>query len=199
MNKIISYIVTLLCCILYISCGSDESSETTTNYVDVQYLSTLYGKTYEQLKSSKIGVIKEESEVYSDIDNPIKGTAIISELVIEGYNMTAHYYIFENKVIEIGIQKTFLKDADGVECYKKLIKIAYDYWGNPSINYLIKGEVLPQESKKQLEVFWNSQFEIETFQSVSMSFKENPLICYAYNASVRDILSSVDITIGGFE
>ena len=122
------------------SCSSDDKTE--NNYptkVDILYLSNLYGASYSQLKSSKIGTIKEESDIYSDIDNPIKGTAIITDVYIEGYKMIAHYYIFDNKTVEIGLSTNFQSDTESVECYKKITRTAYNNWGNPAIEILIKG------------------------------------------------------------
>ena len=191
-------LLSLAIVVCFISCGSDDESERKKPIeVNIQYLSSLYDLSYSKFKASNIGTIKEESEVYSDIENPVKGTAIITDIYIEGYKMIAHYYIFDNKTVEIGLSTSFHSNAEGVECYKKITKSAYNYWGNPSIQTLIKGEAYPKEIKSTYDNYWNKDFQIESVQTVNMNFKDYPLIYCSYNARVNEYPSIVDVTIGG--
>ena len=170
----------LLLCMGLASCGSDddpteEEVEEKTE-ITAQYLYSLIGTNYDELKTLNIGEIQEEGEVvFSEADeNDYYFHGIYTNIVAEGYNMSARYVLFNNILGEVDLTAYFNSEAEAIEAFKSLTIKANYYWGNPGVEYYANdiGSVINISS---VERFWQFQYDEETMHYINMYFDGNAI------------------------
>ena len=166
MKKLLSYSIFLLMSLFLIGCGDDDNSndkpkDPKDEYkigVTAQYLYSLIGTSYDQLKSSDIGEVKEESAIkFNNDDNTHNGYGVYTNLTVEGINMSAKFILYKDKLGQIDLHAQYASNEPGIEAFKSISTNAVSYWGNPII------ELEPYNVAKNiegitLEEFWKSQY-----------------------------------------
>jgi len=192
MKKLLLFFTIIYLSILNISCNSESEEKVTI--IDIPYFVSLYGKTYNQLKHSYIGVIREESEVYIDDGSILKGLAVVSDIKVEDIDFVASFYVFNDKVNHVLLRHLHTSNAECMDVYRKMTDKAVSYWGEPTEIYY---HLNPSSFQSTYTNFW-TEVNIEDNPCIQMNYEYNKLtIVYNYSHSSQEIPSSIDIDIIG--